>query len=94
MVSASAATVEDRSGAVMTEADGLPLNRPNTASAFGDYDDDTSEVARLGVNLSGREVERLADLFLAVEEAALEGPKTRLESLLDRQLSTSDSGLS
>ena len=30
------------------------------------------EVARLGVNLSGREVERLADLFLAVEEVALE----------------------
>ena len=58
------------------------------------YDNDTPEVARLGVNLSGREVERLADLFLAVEEAALEGPKTRLERLLDRQLSTSDSGLS
>jgi len=36
------------------------------------YDNDTPEVARLGVNLSGREVERLADLFLAVEEVALE----------------------
>jgi hypothetical protein len=31
------------------------------------------EVARLGVNLSEREVERLADLFLAVQEVALEG---------------------
>src|ERR1700756_5428894 len=44
------------------------------------YDNDTSEVVRLGVNLSGREVERLADLFLAVEEVALEAegavPKT------------------
>jgi len=29
------------------------------------YDDDTPEVVRLGQNLSGREVERLADLFLA-----------------------------
>jgi hypothetical protein len=28
------------------------------------YDDDTPEVVRLGQNLSGREVERLADLFL------------------------------
>src|SRR5580704_15664458 len=36
------------------------------------YDNDTPEVVRLGVNLSGREVERLADLFLAVEEVALE----------------------
>ena len=35
------------------------------------YDNDMPEVARLGVNLSGREVERLADLFLAVEEVAL-----------------------
>jgi hypothetical protein len=35
------------------------------------YDDDRPEVARLGVNLSGREVERLADLFLAVKEVAL-----------------------
>ena len=44
------------------------------------YGNDTSEVVRLGKNLSGREVERLADLFLAVEEAALEAkeaaPKT------------------
>jgi hypothetical protein len=44
------------------------------------YDNDTPEVVRLGVNLSGREVERLADLFLAVEEVALEAegaaPKT------------------
>ena len=31
------------------------------------YDDDTPEVVRLGQNLSGREVERLADLFLAAE---------------------------
>ena len=37
------------------------------------YDDDSPEVVRLGVNLSGREVERLADLFLAAEEVALEG---------------------
>jgi hypothetical protein len=29
------------------------------------YDDDTPEVVCLGQNLSGREVERLADLFLA-----------------------------
>ena len=36
------------------------------------YDNDKPEVARLGVNLSGREVERLADLFLAVEEVPLE----------------------
>ena len=36
------------------------------------YDNDQPEVARLGVNLSGREVERLADLFLAVEEVPLE----------------------
>ena len=36
------------------------------------YDNDTPEVVRLGVNLSGREVERLANLFLAVKEAALE----------------------
>jgi hypothetical protein len=44
------------------------------------YDNDTPEVVRLGVNLSGREVERLADLFLALEEVALEAegaaPKT------------------
>src|SRR3984957_4596589 len=44
------------------------------------YDNDQPEVARLGVNLSGREVERLADLFLAVKEVALEAedaaPKT------------------
>jgi hypothetical protein len=37
------------------------------------YDNDMPEVARLGVNLSEREVERLADLFLAVQEVALEG---------------------
>jgi hypothetical protein len=36
------------------------------------YDNDTPEVVRLGVNLSGLEVERLADLFLAVEKAVLE----------------------
>jgi hypothetical protein len=36
MVFASAGTVGDRSGGVMTEADGLPLNRPDTVSAFGD----------------------------------------------------------
>ena len=36
------------------------------------YGHDTSEVVRLGQNLSGREVEHLADLFLAVEEVALE----------------------
>jgi hypothetical protein len=44
------------------------------------YDNDTPVVARLGLHLSGREVERLADLFLAVEEVALEAkdaaPKT------------------
>ena len=44
------------------------------------YDNDTPEVVRLGVNLSGREVERLADLFLALEGAASEAggaaPKT------------------
>jgi hypothetical protein len=72
MVSASAGRVEDWSGAVTTEADGLPLNRPDMASAFWGYDNDRPEVARLGVDLSGREVERLADLFLAVEEVALE----------------------
>ena len=64
----------------MTEADGLPQNRPNTVSAFGDTTTTRPEVVRLGVNLSGREVERLADLFLAVEEVALEAegavPKT------------------
>jgi hypothetical protein len=59
----------------MTEADGLPLNLPDTVSAFWGYDNDTPEVARLGVNLSGREVERLADLFLAVEEVACNGPQ-------------------
>ena len=48
------------------------------------YDNETPEVVCLGVNLTGREVERLADIFLTVEEAALEGPKTRLERLLDR----------
>ena len=36
------------------------------------YDNDAPEVVRLGVNLSGREVERVADLFLALEEVALE----------------------
>jgi hypothetical protein len=36
------------------------------------YDNDTPEVVRLGVNLSGLEVGRLADLFLAVEKAVLE----------------------
>jgi len=40
------------------------------------YDNDTPEVVRLGVNLSGREVERLADLFLALEEVALEAEGT------------------
>ena len=44
------------------------------------YDNDKPEVARLGVNLSGREVERLADLFLAVAEVASQAkdgaPKT------------------
>jgi hypothetical protein len=35
MVSASVGT-GDRSGAIMMEADGLLLNRPDTASAFGD----------------------------------------------------------
>jgi hypothetical protein len=44
------------------------------------YDNDTPEVVRLGMNLSEREVERLADLFLALEEVALEAeraaPKT------------------
>ena len=34
------------------------------------YDNDTPEVVRLGVNLSGCEVERLANLFLAVKEVA------------------------
>jgi hypothetical protein len=32
------------------------------------YDNDTPEVVRLGVNLTGREVERLADHFLAVKK--------------------------
>ena len=32
------------------------------------YDNDAPEVVRLGVNLSGREVERLADLFLALKK--------------------------
>ena len=32
------------------------------------YDNDTPEVVHLGVNLTGREVERLADLFLAVKK--------------------------
>jgi hypothetical protein len=36
MVFGSAGIVGDRSGGVMTEADGLPLNRPDTVSAFGD----------------------------------------------------------
>jgi len=36
MVFASAGTVGDRSGGVMMEADGLPLNRPDTVSAFED----------------------------------------------------------
>jgi hypothetical protein len=80
MVFASAGTVGDRSGGVMTEADGSPLNRPDTVSAFWGYDNDTPEVVRLGVNLSGREVERLANLFLALKEVALEAegaaPKT------------------
>ena len=49
----------------------LPLSRPDTASPFGDTKNDTPEVARLGVNRSGSEIERLADLFLAVEETAL-----------------------
>jgi hypothetical protein len=47
------------------------------------YDNDTPEVVRLGENLSGREVERLADLFFAVEEVALEAEdaKERLQRL-------------
>jgi hypothetical protein len=47
------------------------------------YDNDTPEVVRLGENLSGLEVERLADLFLAVEEVALvaERAKERLRRL-------------
>ena len=47
------------------------------------YDNDTPEVIRLGENLSGREVERLAESFLAVEEVALEaeGAKERLQRL-------------
>jgi hypothetical protein len=40
------------------------------------YDSETPEVVRLGENLSGREVERLAESFLAVEQLALE-PKAR-----------------
>jgi hypothetical protein len=36
MVFGSAGTVDDRSDGVMTEADGLPLNRPDAVSAFGD----------------------------------------------------------
>jgi hypothetical protein len=40
------------------------------------YDNDTPEVVRLGENLSSREVERLAESFLAVEQLALE-PKAR-----------------
>ena len=40
------------------------------------YDNDQSEVARLGVNLSGSEVERLADIFLVVKEVALEAEDT------------------
>jgi hypothetical protein len=32
------------------------------------YDNDAPMVVRLGENLSGREVERLADLFLVAEE--------------------------
>jgi hypothetical protein len=34
------------------------------------YDNDTPEVVRLGENLSGHEVERIADLFLAGQEVA------------------------
>ena len=37
------------------------------------YDIGTAEVLRLGVNLSGLEVERLADLFLAVEGSNVRG---------------------
>jgi hypothetical protein len=84
MVSASVGTLEDRSGAVMTESRWVAAESSRYGFCVWGYDNDTPEVARLGVNLSGREVERLADLFLAVEEAALEGPKTRLERLLDR----------
>jgi hypothetical protein len=36
------------------------------------YDNDTPEVVRLGEKLSGREVERHAESFLALEEVALE----------------------
>ena len=32
------------------------------------YDNDTPEVVHLGVNLTGREVERRADLFLALKK--------------------------
>jgi hypothetical protein len=32
------------------------------------YNNDTPEVVRLGVNLTGREVERLAELFLALKK--------------------------
>jgi len=80
MASVSAGTVGDRSGGVTTETDGFSLNLPDTVSALWGYDNDTPEVVRLGVNLSGREVECLADLFLAAEEVALEAegaaPKT------------------
>jgi hypothetical protein len=60
------------------------------------YDNDTPEVVRLGVNLSGREVERLADLFLALEEVALEtegaAPKTvSVNSRLEEQWSIATS---
>ena len=37
------------------------------------YDIGMAEVLRLGVNLSGLEVERLADLFLALEEVGVRG---------------------
>jgi hypothetical protein len=46
------------------------------------YDNDTPEVVRLGVNLSGREVERLADLFLAMEEVSLEAEGAARKTVL------------
>jgi hypothetical protein len=66
MVAASVGT-GDRSGAIKMEADGL-LESARYGFCLRGYGNDTSEVVRLGENLSGREVERLADLFLAVEK--------------------------
>src|SRR5258708_34129302 len=100
MVFRSAGTVGDRSGGVVTGGDGVPLNRPDTGSAFGD----TTTIrpkSFASVRIFPGAKSNVSPIFssraegIALEASVrLNGGRQRRSHYLDRRLSTGDSGLS